>query len=90
MENNTPQGFVLSREHKIKLLRWLKNGYVDKMEFMELNNEIDKSMTLEEVKQEITQLELSRFDEVCKQFISHNVCKWCYSDGRPRPKPLPI
>ncbi len=90
MENSTPQGFVLSREHKITLLKWLRQGYIDKKELWGLSCEVDNSTTLEELKEELLRLELAMSDEICTQFISHNVCKWCYSDGRPRPEPLPI
>lgn len=89
MENDTtPQGLLMSRETKIMLLRWLKQGYIDKGEFIGLSNEIDKSMTMEEIKEELTRLELMRCDDICNQFISHNVCKWCYSDGTPKAKKM--
>lgn len=84
------QGYPLDRETKLMLLKWLKDGYIDKMEFMGLSGEVNKSMTMEELKEELTRLELMMNDEVCDQFISHNVCKYCHPDRTPREKPLPF
>lgn len=86
MESNTPQGFILTREHKILLLRWLKNGCIDKMEFMGLSNELDKSMTIEEVKEELDRLMEGYGGWYCSRMRELKQCDYCNGvplyDGR--------
>ncbi len=84
------QGYPLDRETKLMLLRWLKDGLIDRMEVYNLKTEVTRGISREEMIEELNRLELCRNDEICRHFISQNVCKYCHTDRTPREKPLPF
>lgn len=89
-KNEEVQGYPLDRETKLMLLKWLKDGFINKMEAFNLTKDVTDSLSEEELEEEINRLNLCMNDKICKFFISENVCKYCHTNRTPREKPLPF
>lgn len=66
----------LTRELKLTLLRWLKQGYIDKMELVTLQSE--NEMTMDEALAELERLERLRYSGVdeCGRCRRLGLCKY--------------
>jgi len=75
MENNEvqSQGMALDRETKLMLLKWLKNGYIDKMEFLSLKQMVDDSMTMEEIQDKLDRL---ASEDDCERLKRLGICPY--------------
>lgn len=88
--NEEKHGYVLDRETKLMLLRWLRDGIIDRNELASLSDAATSSMTKEELDDEINRYVLGFNDDICEIIMSGGLCKYCYANRKPREKPLPL